>query len=119
MGHSSIQITADVYGHLVPGANVSWVDSLDSKSSQQLNATPAQPTREEFSEAIQKCSEGIDGMEVNGERDGDRTHDHLIKSPIQHSQNQQLQELRSEESGKPRQSTQPPRNQKLPAGDEE
>lgn len=29
MGHSSIQVTADIYGHLVPGANVGCVDRLD------------------------------------------------------------------------------------------
>ena len=29
MGHSSIQVTVDTYGHLIPGANVSFVDSLD------------------------------------------------------------------------------------------
>ncbi len=34
MGHSSIQVTADVYGHLIPGANVSWVDGLDSEPAQ-------------------------------------------------------------------------------------
>ncbi|HZL50441.1 MAG TPA: tyrosine-type recombinase/integrase, partial [Terracidiphilus sp.] len=48
MGHSSIQVTADIYGHLVPGANVSYVDRLDQKpkkkrSAQQQSATPAQP----------------------------------------------------------------------------
>jgi integrase len=49
MGHSSIQVTADIYGHLVPGANVSYVDRLDQKpkkkqaSAQQPSATPAQP----------------------------------------------------------------------------
>jgi integrase len=30
MGHSSIQDTVDVYGHLVPGANIAWVDHLDT-----------------------------------------------------------------------------------------
>jgi integrase len=30
MGHSSIQVTVDVYGHLVPGANIAWVDRLDT-----------------------------------------------------------------------------------------
>jgi integrase len=29
MGHSSIQVTVDTYGHLVPGANVTYVDRLD------------------------------------------------------------------------------------------
>lgn len=35
MGHASIQITADVYGHLIPGANISYVDRLDSPTSPQ------------------------------------------------------------------------------------
>jgi integrase len=48
MGHSSIQITVDTYGHLIPGANVSFVDRLDvdEKESQQQNATQAQPALE-------------------------------------------------------------------------
>ena len=29
MGHSSIKITVDVYGHLVPGGNKAAVDRLD------------------------------------------------------------------------------------------
>ena len=29
MGHSSIQVTVDVYGHLIPGANIEWIDRLD------------------------------------------------------------------------------------------
>jgi len=29
LGHYSIQITVDVYGHLVPGANKAAVDRLD------------------------------------------------------------------------------------------
>jgi len=43
MGHSSIQVTVDVYGHLVPGADIAWVDRLDGKTSRQQSATPAQP----------------------------------------------------------------------------
>ena len=31
MGHSSIQVTVDIYAHLIPGANVSFVDRLDEK----------------------------------------------------------------------------------------
>jgi integrase len=29
MGHSSIKVTVDVYGHLMPGANRAAVDRLD------------------------------------------------------------------------------------------
>jgi hypothetical protein len=49
MGHSSIQVTVDIYGHLIPGANVSFVDRLDEvpkqdeKTSPQQTATQAQP----------------------------------------------------------------------------
>jgi hypothetical protein len=30
LGHASIQTTIDIYGHLVPGADVSFVDRLDA-----------------------------------------------------------------------------------------
>jgi hypothetical protein len=40
MGHSSIQITVDVYGHLVPGGNRAAVDRLDDA---QPSGTQAQP----------------------------------------------------------------------------
>jgi integrase len=39
MGHSSIQVTVDTYGHLIPGANVNWVDRLDLETSPQQSAT--------------------------------------------------------------------------------
>ena len=42
MGHSSIQITVDTYGHLIPGADIAWVDRLDSETTPQQNATQAQ-----------------------------------------------------------------------------
>ncbi len=34
MGHSSIQVTVDIYGHLIPGANVAYVDRLDARLTQ-------------------------------------------------------------------------------------
>jgi hypothetical protein len=40
MGHSSIRITVDVYGNLVPGGNRAAVDRLDDA---QPSATQAQP----------------------------------------------------------------------------
>src|SRR5262249_287944 len=42
MGHSSIQVTVDVFGHLIPGASISFVDQLDEQSSPGQSATPAQ-----------------------------------------------------------------------------
>jgi integrase len=48
MGHSSIQVTVDTCGHLIPGANVNFVDRLDAvlqekaQTSPQQSATPAQ-----------------------------------------------------------------------------
>ena len=32
MGHSSINVTVDIYGHLVPGGNRQAVDRLDDES---------------------------------------------------------------------------------------
>jgi hypothetical protein len=39
MGHSSIRVTADTYGHLIPSGNVGAIDSLDAKTSPQNSAT--------------------------------------------------------------------------------
>ena len=46
MGHSSISITYDIYGHWVPGHFKSEVDDLDLRPV-QLNATEAQPGERE------------------------------------------------------------------------
>jgi integrase len=43
LGHHSIQITVDHYGHLVPGGNRAAADGLDDVLSTQQSATPAQP----------------------------------------------------------------------------
>lgn len=49
MGHSSIQVTVDCYGHLIPGGNKQAVDRLDTPIAQSFfeaeSATPAQPIR--------------------------------------------------------------------------
>jgi integrase len=53
MGHSSIQLTVDTYGHLIPGADVRFVDNLDDvlekakaseeqKNAAHESASPAQ-----------------------------------------------------------------------------
>jgi len=42
LGHSSIQVTADIYGHLVPGGQRAVVDMLDSPTFYNLDATANQ-----------------------------------------------------------------------------
>jgi integrase len=47
LGHASIQTTVDTYAHLIPGADVSFVDRLDQKPQKEgprmhQNATPVQ-----------------------------------------------------------------------------
>jgi integrase len=39
MGHSSIGVTTDIYGHLIPRANVNAVDHLDAQTTPQESAT--------------------------------------------------------------------------------
>jgi integrase len=39
LGHSSIKMTADVYGHLVPGANRQAVNTLPSLNSSKAAQT--------------------------------------------------------------------------------
>ncbi len=57
MGHSSIQVTVDIYGHLIPGANVSYVDRLDSETSPPESARRPQESSAavatDFSKAFQ------------------------------------------------------------------
>jgi len=48
MGHSSIQVTVDIYGHLIPSANISFVDMLDTLTCPQQSAIqPQQRIRKE------------------------------------------------------------------------
>src|SRR3954452_13691079 len=72
LGHASIQITVDVYGHLVPGGNCAAVDLLDDA---QPSATPAQP------EAVATVArQTLSTFECSGEPGGNRTHNPQIKS---------------------------------------
>ena len=69
MGHSSIQITVDIYGHLIPGADIRWIDRLDSETSAQLSATPAQPSSEHEAGYV------LQGTDSNGVTEDDQTTD--------------------------------------------
>ena len=57
MGHSSIQITVDVYGHLIPGANIAWVDRLDAETTQHQSAPGTHQASEESEEQTREVVE--------------------------------------------------------------
>jgi integrase len=67
MGHSSIQVTVDTYGHLIPGANVCFVDRLDEVSANpeettpQQSATPAQQVEMEVPPDLLQVADEIGG----------------------------------------------------------
>jgi hypothetical protein len=69
MGHSRIQVTVDIYGHLIPGANVCFVDRLDgvpaeeAKTSPQHSARPAQQGEIEVPRELMQVVDGIGGGE--------------------------------------------------------
>jgi hypothetical protein len=66
-GHSSIQVTVDLYGHLVPSANVGWVDGLDSAEEQ--SATPAQQETADENDERLEVIENVGGPGVSRTRD--------------------------------------------------
>jgi len=75
MGHASIQVTVDTYGHLIRGVGERYVDRLDSKISPQQSATQPQPTPEpDHTELVQVT-------EMIGSGGEDRTPDLGIMRP--------------------------------------
>jgi Phage integrase family len=73
LGHSSIQVTVDLYGHLIPGVHRGAVDGL-------AEATKCNPA------ATSQCQDAIQPMEeidLNGGPCRDRTYGPLIKSPTE------------------------------------
>ena len=72
MGHASIQITVDVYGHLVPGGNRSAVDRLDTRATNDNPAT----TREDRAVAVNSRKSFV----LSGEPPRNRTENPQIKS---------------------------------------
>jgi integrase len=82
MGHSSIQVTVDLYGHLIPGGNKQAVDRLDPPAPQPNSATSAQPAAT-FAGPV--SSDQLMPQEVMtrgyGVSDGFRTRDLRIHNP--------------------------------------
>ena len=86
MGHSSIQVTVDLYGHLIPGGNKQAVDRLDTPTAawftETQSATPAQPLQPGSASAFDDYSmiPGVTERRV-GVSDGFRTRDLRIHNP--------------------------------------
>ena len=57
LGHGSIQITVDTYGHLIPGANRAAVDRLDHDAPEQPDATQTQPASRNDAGTVAKTKE--------------------------------------------------------------
>jgi hypothetical protein len=112
MGHSNIQITVDTYGHLIPGADIAWVDRLDAPSAQQQNATHVQPTtgmaKQEDAQLVKK--KWLPPRDSNP--------DMLIQSPTKPSTGQSVTDATSANSGKVLQNPQAPRKQTDCRGEE-
>ena len=86
MGHSSIQVTVDLYGYLIPGGNKQAVDRLDTPVGKPRfgvdSATPAQPMSEAAWTGRREGS--VDQAVIvrrYGVSDGFRTRDLRIHNP--------------------------------------
>jgi integrase len=76
MGHSSIKITVDTYGHLIPGADIAWVDRLDSRT------TPHQSVPEPHQVERESEQETREVVEKNWLPPRDSNPDMLIQSQL-------------------------------------
>jgi hypothetical protein len=105
IAHSSIQMTVDTYGHLIPGANVNYVDRLDIKpeepekpsSKPQPDATQTQPQRRS------ETNIPPDVVDLIGGGGWTRTSDLRIMRRPTGTEDKEDQQLSPEEHGKKRQ----------------
>lgn len=69
MGHSSIQVTVDLYGHLIPGGNQQAVDRLDEPVDKRASEGKTAPqTPPVYASDTQHRAEALDTMEHSGGR---------------------------------------------------
>jgi len=66
MGHRSIQVTIDVYGNLIPGENVAWIDTLD-KTPQKVTATDAHQPHTQSRESEEGFSDDAQSTEAEAD----------------------------------------------------
>ena len=74
MGHSSMNVTVDIYGHLIPGADISCIDQLDTPPSKSANRTQTPHS--------QRNGMSSDVVDLIGGPGGIRTPDQGIMSPL-------------------------------------
>jgi Phage integrase family len=86
MGHASIQIPVDTYGHLVPGGNRDAVDRLDDAPGGVANPSGSKVVATGRSALAAAASPDLEPLDCAEEtEDGpprDRTEDPLIKRPL-------------------------------------
>jgi hypothetical protein len=104
-GHRSIQITVDTYGHLIPQADIAWVDRQDLKTTPQQNATPAQP--EQLMSEAEIPQEVVD---LIGGPTRIRTWNQQIMSPNRDNEPEEDKGVNPANSSKVLQNPQPRRN---------
>jgi integrase len=75
MGHSSIKITVDTYGRMVPGSNLRYIDRLDEPPKSPPKSANRTQTRSETSQ-----QESLQVIETDGAPGGTRTPDLQIRS---------------------------------------
>jgi integrase len=80
MGHSSIRITADVYAHLQPAANIGFADMLDTAATPRTSATQTQTEQTEKREEIPDDPEVVEALELPGGPGRIRTYNQQIMS---------------------------------------
>ena len=114
MAYSSIQVTVDTYGHLIPGANVSYVDRLDSvadpkaETSWQTIRNPAQPAE------VKETAVPSDVADLIGGGGWTRTNDLRIMSRPSEADNKGFQQPSQANSGKLLQNPHHPRTNENP-----
>ena len=118
MGHRSIQVTIDVYGHLIPGENVAWIDTLDStpKKVAATDANRMQTQSRESEEGFSDDAQSTEAEAVIWLPPRDSNPDMLIQSQISSSENKEDKDLHSAKRDKPRQNTHTGRTRKEEGG---
>ena len=59
LGHSSIQVTMDIYSHLFPNGNREWVAQLDELAAERKHAPPAHPPVDSAEQRSHKLLENL------------------------------------------------------------